>query len=278
MKIRALRTIFLLVIGGISLAATSVFAEQLVIPGTGACEVILKELATAFQAENPEHEVVIPSSVGSGGGIRLVGTGKNILGRVARTLKDEELQYKLEYLPFARDMVIFMSGEKTGVKNLSAQQLAEVFAGKIKNWQEVGGNDTRVRLLIREPEDSSLSIIRQNLDAFKNITFSEQAKVLFHDYDMVNALNKYSSVIGWITNSSKKEVSSSLTAIAVNNIAPTQENAYDGQYSLTGDYALVYKANNLDGLAGKFVNFLFSKKGSKILIHHGLIPVKQQKY
>jgi phosphate transport system substrate-binding protein len=278
MKIRTIRTIFLFVIVGINLTAISVFAEQLIIPGTGASEVIMQELANAFHAENPEHEIVIPPSVGSGGGIKLVGTDKNILGRIARPIKDDELSYGLESLPFAKDMVLFVVGEKVGIKNLSAQQLAEVFSGKIENWQEVGGNDTRVRLLIREPGDSSLLIIRQKLSTFKNITFSERAKVLFHDYEMVKALNKYTTVIGWITNSSMREINSSRTAIAINNIAPTQENAYDGQYTLTGEYALVYKMNNLDGLARSFVDFIFSKKGSKILIDNGLIPVKQLQY
>jgi phosphate transport system substrate-binding protein len=169
-------------------------------------------------------------------------------------------------------------GPKVGVENLSSQQLAEVFSGKVENWQQVGGNDERVRLLIREQEDSSLQIIRQKLESFKNITFSERAKVLFHDYEMVNALNKYSTVIGWLTNSSLKEVTSPVTAIAIDNIDPSQENAYDGKYILAGEYALVYKKENLGRLARKFLDFIFSKKGSQILVRRGLIPIKHQQY
>ena len=278
MKIKGLHTFVLLVAVIIFLADTTVFAKQLVIPGTGANEVILQVLAASFNAENPQHEIVIPPSVGSGGGIRFVGTGKNILGRVARPLKDDELQYDLEYLIFAKDMVVFAVGPKVGVENLSSQQLAEVFSGKVENWQQVGGNDERVRLLIREQEDSSLQIIRQKLESFKNITFSERAKVLFHDYEMVNALNKYNTTIGWLTNSSMKEVNSSVRPIAIDNIAPNQENVYDGQYVLSGEYALVYKKRNLDQLARKFLDFIFSKKGSRILVDNGLIPVNQQQY
>ncbi len=55
-----LHTFFLFVLITICLASTSVFAEQLSIPGTGASEVILQELATAFNAENPGSEVVVP--------------------------------------------------------------------------------------------------------------------------------------------------------------------------------------------------------------------------
>jgi phosphate transport system substrate-binding protein len=275
MKIRGLH-IFIVLVAVITFGSeTTVYAAQLVIPGTGANEVILKELAAVFNAENPEHEVIIPPSVGSGGGIRLAGTGENILGRVARGFKDDELQHNLEYLVFAQDMVIFVVGENVGVKNLSAQQLADVFSGKIENWQEVGGKDFSVRLLIREPGDSSLLIIKQKLESFKGIKFSERAKTLFHDYEMVKALNKYTTVIGWLTQSSMQDVTSSAKAIDIDNISPTQENVLDGLYVLTGNHALVYRKENLDKLASQFINFIFSKEGSRILINRGLVPVNR---
>ena len=276
MRIRGLYIVVVLFAVITLCSESNVYAGQLVVPGTGANEVILKELAAAFNAENPEHEVIIPSSVGSGGGIRLVGTGENILGRVARGFKNDELQYGLEYLVFAKDMVLFVVGKNVGVIGLTEQQLADVYSGKIKNWQEVGGNDFSVRLLIREPEDSSLLVIQQHLESFKDIKFSERAKVLFHDYEMVNALNKYTTVIGWLTQSSMKEITSSARVIDIDNISPTQENVLGGQYVLTGNHALVYKKGNLDGVASKFLDFIFSKKGSRILINRGLVPVNKQ--
>ena len=66
-----------------SLASTSVLAEQLMIPGTCASEVILWELAAAFNAENPGSEVIVPPSVGSGGGKILVMDDEEIVREVA---------------------------------------------------------------------------------------------------------------------------------------------------------------------------------------------------
>ena len=278
MKIKTIDIFSLCVSIAICLASTSVFAEQLMIPGTGASAVILRELAAAFNAENPGSEVIIPPSVGSGGGIRLVGTGEKSLGRVARPLKDEELHYDLSYLAFARDMVVFAVGQRAGVKNLSSQQLADVFSGKMAKWQQVGGNDVPVRLLIRESEDSSLLILRQKLEGFKDLVFSKRAKILFHDSEMVNALNKYTTAIGWLTNSSMKDIDSEVVTISIDGILPIQENVYDGKYVFHGDYALVYKKKNLNGLARKFVKFIFSKESSRILVSAGLVPVNGHQY
>jgi phosphate transport system substrate-binding protein len=252
-----------------------VHAEQLEIPGTGACQVILEELALVFNSLNRETAVIIPPSVGSTGGIRLVGSGKAQLGRVARPLNDKEKIYRLEHVVFAKDPVVFAVGHNVGVSNLTVQQLADVYSGRIKNWQEVGGNDHKVRLLIREPDDSSFVIIKNNFSMFRDIKFPEKAKMLYHDYEMVKALNKYSTAIGWLTNSSMKDVTSA-EALSIDTIKATQENILGGDYKAVIDYGFVYRPDNLSGLVKEFVDFVFSEKGRQILSDNGIIPVVRQ--
>jgi phosphate transport system substrate-binding protein len=253
-----------------------VHAEQLEIPGTGACETILNELAVAFNDKNRKNKIIITPSVGSGGGIRLVGTGVAQLARVARPLNEKEKQYSLKDLIFAKDPIVFAVGNKVGVNDLSAQQLGDVFSGKYENWREVGGNNQRIRLLIREPQDSSLLVIQKVLPPFKGLPFSEKAKSLFHDYEMVNALNKYSTVIGWLTNSSMKDVKFTVKAISVDGIKATRENILAGKYKLISDYSFVYKTGELSGLAKEFVDFVFSEKGRIILSNAGMVAVDSQ--
>ena len=279
MKIKLIHTtITFIVFVSICLSSTNVLGKQLMIPGTGASEVILQELASAFNAENPGSEVVIPPSVGSGGGINLVTTGENILGRVARPLKKTEQNLGLKHLIFAKDMIVFAVGPRVGVTNLSSQQLADLYSGKISNWKEVGGNDARVRLLIRNPEDSAYEIIKQHLKPFQGLEFSPRAKVMFHNYEQVHSLNKYTTVIGWLSSSTLKIVDPSVKSIAIDSIAPSQQNVYDGKYALAFEYALVYKEGQLRGLAGEFVDFVFSKKGNRILVGEGLVPVNAQNF
>jgi phosphate transport system substrate-binding protein len=257
------------------LLSIPVSAQQLEVPGTGANETILKELALAFNNSNREVEVVIPPSVGSGGGIRLVGTGGFQLGRVARPLKDQEKAYGLGYLVFAKDPVIFVVGYKVGVDTLTAVQLADIYSGKLVNWREAGGNNKHIRLLIREPDDSSLLIIRDKLETFKDLKFSEKAKILFHDYEMVKALNKYSTVIGWLTNASMKNVDPRVKVISIDGIKASSENILNGKYILLSEYAFIYKKGNLTGIAKEFVDFVFSEKGRKILTEAGLVPIER---
>ena len=106
-------------------------AKTLVIPGTGACEVVLKALAADFNSQNPGQEVVVPPSIGSSEGIRLVGTDQALLGRVARPLEEKERGYGLRYLPFARDAVIFAVGANVEIKSLTLPSSPTSLTGRL---------------------------------------------------------------------------------------------------------------------------------------------------
>ena len=55
-----------------SLCPLPVLADVLEIPGTGACEVLLRAVADAFNREHTEHRVIVPPSIGTVGGMRLI--------------------------------------------------------------------------------------------------------------------------------------------------------------------------------------------------------------
>ena len=254
----------------------AVDAETLVIPGTGACEVILKELAVAFNARHSGQEVVVPRSIGTGGGIRAVGKDEYLLGRVARSLEEKERAYGLQYLVFARDAVVFAVGAKVEIKSLTSGQLAEIFAGKITHWQEVGGHPTPIRVLTRDPGEASLRIIRRHLKEFQDLNFAPQSKAAHHDYQMVELLQKYKNSIGFLTNSSICGLGASIKTLTLDNIMPTPENVESGRYTLSEYYALVYKEKRLNELARAFIDFIFSEEGKNIMKKRGVIPADRK--
>src|SRR5437879_12994320 len=64
--------------------------RRLDIVGTGDGIDVLRVIAASFMQQEGSARVEIPPSIGSGGGIAAVGSGKAILGRVARRLTDAE--------------------------------------------------------------------------------------------------------------------------------------------------------------------------------------------
>ena len=257
-------------------ATPLVGAETWEIPGTGACEVILKQLAAAFMAQNPGQEVLVPPSIGSKGGLRLVGGDQALMGRVSRPLNAEEQAYGLRYLIFARDAVIFAVGARVAIQSLTANQITDIFSGKITNWQEVGGNPGIIRVLVREPGDSSLLVIQQHLEPFRTLTFTPEGKMAYRDDEMLEMLEKYKNAIGFITNNSLGGTKTGVKPVALDHIRPTPANLQAGRYKLVCDCALVFKEKRLNDPARKFLDFIFSEAGKAILVKNGLIPTTRK--
>jgi phosphate transport system substrate-binding protein len=254
----------------------AVRADTLEIPGTGACELLLRTVAETFNARHPQHRVVVPFTIGTVGAMSLVTTDRAVLVRVARPLTQEEKDQGLTYLPFARDMVVFAVGAKVPVRKITTAQLVEVYSGKIKSWKTLGGPDITIRLLLRQPGDSSLLIIQKHLEAFRTIAFDPSGKVPYTDPDMLALLQKYNYTIGWLTFSALKGAKTPIHPLILDDIAPTPDNARTNKYKLIEEYALVFKEKRLDNLARIFLDFLFSQEGQRVMEQLGAIPVPRE--
>jgi phosphate transport system substrate-binding protein len=261
---------------GLFISPAPVSADTLEIPGTGACEVLLQALARAFNAKHPGQQVVVPPSIGSVGGVRLVAGDRAIMGRVAQPLKNREKNLGLRYLVFARDMVIFAGGAKVTVKNLTLKQLQDVYSGKITKWQELGGAPGPIRLLLRQPGDSSLLIIREKLPQFRDIAFPPGAKVIHTDPKLLEVLQKYHYSLGWLTFSALQGAHSPIHPLALEGIAPTPKHARSRRYQLICDYALVFKETRLNDLARSFLDYIFSQDCGQLMEQYGVIPVGKE--
>ena len=72
------------------LPLTGAKADILKIPGTGACEVLLRNVAKAFNARYPQNRVEVPPSIGTVGAMRLITSDQAVLVRVAREYLRED--------------------------------------------------------------------------------------------------------------------------------------------------------------------------------------------
>jgi len=251
--------------------------ETLVIPGTGSCENPLNYLAAVFIQKNPGNEVIIPPSIGPKSGINFVISNKNMIARVDRPLREDEAKHGIQYLAFAQDAVVFAVGGKVKIRNLTSFQIIDIFSGKIENWNEVGGNTAPIRVLIRQPGDTTLGIITEQMKPFQQITFTERSKILYHDYEVVEMMTKYKYAVGMLTLSSTFGNEESIKPIAVDSIQPSPDNLMKGRYKMSCEYALVYKEKRLNELGKKFMDFVFSESAREIMNRYGMVPITRKK-
>src|SRR5215831_5990032 len=138
-------------------------ANELSVVGTGDGIELLRALGASYSADNPQTTVLVPPSIGSGGGLAAVGGDKEVLARVARPLTDSERALGLVATPMFRLPSAFFVHRGANVTNVSARQLADIYAGRIANWSEVGGANMRIKVVRREEADSTLGVLRQSM-------------------------------------------------------------------------------------------------------------------
>ena len=104
----------------IAVVALNAHAADLSVVGTGDGIDLLRALGAAYRADHPETNVIVPPSIGSGGGIAAVGSNKEVLARAARPLSNSEKEAGLIATPVFRLPSAFFVHRSAGVTSLTS--------------------------------------------------------------------------------------------------------------------------------------------------------------
>jgi phosphate transport system substrate-binding protein len=250
-----------------SSVAPDVPFEVVTLPGTGDSQDLLRALAQGYTTQYPERQVMVPDSIGSDGGIRVVGTGESPIGRVARQPNAEELaKYgDFHYMEFARVPVAFVVTPQTGVHNLNGQQLCEVFTGRVTNWKEVGGNNLPIDVQWR-PEGSNLLTIRRHIPCFTHLQPTPKAHFNLRNADLVTSMRTLPGAIGFMPLS--EAMLHGYTTVNLDGVA-----ADAPQYKLGIGLGFVYK-QPLSPSMQAFLDYLKTKPAQEIIQQTGHLPAQ----
>ena len=239
--------------------------EEITIVGTGDGIPILESLGVAFSQSNPNVVVRVPPSIGSGGGIKAVGNDSFALGRVARGIKDKEKHHELTYRPFAKVPVVFFVHPSAGVRNLSAKQVADIYSGRITNWNEVGGNNARIRVVRREDGDSSLSVLRKTFPGFKDVVITSKSREALTTGENYAAVEGKAGAIGF--GPYPGAVQARVDILTIDGASVT-----DQTYPSFTVIALIYKNKSNTGNIGNFISFATSAAAHDAITSANGIP------
>jgi len=113
--------------------------------------------------DNKGSDTIVNSDVsisvtggGSGTGIAALMNGTVDIANASRSIKPEEIEAikangdePVEFV-IARDAIAIVVNPNNPVNELTLQQISDIYSGKTKNWEEVGGEDRPIVRLSRE--------------------------------------------------------------------------------------------------------------------------------
>lgn len=259
----------------VALAATSLDAFKgqkgnLDIAGGTAHIPVMKDAARRIMTANPDIRITVAGG-GSGVGVQKAGEGLVQIGNTGRALKESEIQkYGLVSFPFAIDGVAVAVNPGNPVYGLSKAQLKDIFAGKITNWKDVGGADASISLYVREDGSGTRETFEER--ALDKGSSAAGANVVNSNGAMKTAIAQDPNAVGYV---GIGHLDKSIRGLSVDGMAPSQENAANGSYTVT---RLLYMNTKGEpqGLARAFVGYIYSPAGKEIVAKAGYIPYEKK--
>ncbi|WP_158219748.1 substrate-binding domain-containing protein [Ideonella sp. A 288] len=255
----------------VALLPAAARSDEVVVPGSGNPEQVLRVLADAFHRSQPAHRVVIPGSTGTAGALRAIQEGTAVLGRIGRPLTDDERSRGLVFVPIGRDPVAFVGGAGVGLRGLTRAQVVDIYAGKYANWQELGGRPGPIRAIGREPTDTSRQSIQRVIEPFSTIVFGEHVKVVHLDPQMLDLLDRFPGSLGFINRSALAAARTRLVPLALDGVEPSPQNVGAGRYPLWLEFGFVHRRGLRSPAAEAFVAYVRSSEGVRLLREMGVL-------
>ena len=247
--------------------AASAETRRLDIVGTGDGIDVLRAIAASFMQQQESAQIEISPSIGSGGGIAAVGSGKAILGRVARRLTAAETVSGIVYKPIARLPSAFIVHPDCGVKAVTSDQLVAIYSGRLTNWKELGGVDMRIRVVRREDQDSTLTVLRASMPGWHDLVITEKSKMATTTQEAIETVRDVPGAIGFGPFS--RPLEQGLTVLRVDGHYPT-----DADYPSSVVLALIHLNTLQDRDALAFLRFADTPQAADIITRLGSLPAK----
>jgi phosphate transport system substrate-binding protein len=246
-------------------------AGNLTIAGNGPELTIIEPLARAFEKANPKAYLDIvwddnskPVEMVKSGQAHIAVTGTESTG--------------LSATPIAWDGIGVLVHLSNFMKEITKQQVADIFSGKITLWSELGGLETKILVIdrprnqnIRDAFESQLGISGKIIGAAKVIGSDEQVVKT-----VVGTLPPLSAVAYLSLSQALSVVSNGVPVklLPIDKIEPEGPTVKDGRYPLRRPILLLSKREP-HPLTEAFTQFALSPAGQR-LIGEVYIPLKEK--
>lgn len=235
--------------------------EKITIVGSTALQPLAEAVANDYRTNHP-HTSIIVQGGGSGTGLSQVQARAVNIGS-ADIFADQQDGINARKL---NDNIVAVSGivpivnEHLGVKNLTMDQLRQIFTGQITNWQELGGPDLPITVINRAHGSGTRVAFEQTVlkPGMQAVNAQEQ-----DSNGTVKEIIK--NTPGAISYIAFAYLNDQVQAINLDGVAPTAANVTTNKWQLWS-YEHMYTQKHPSRATTEFIKYMQSKKVQKTLV------------
>ncbi|GGD21751.1 phosphate ABC transporter substrate-binding/OmpA family protein [Sinisalibacter lacisalsi] len=170
-----------------------------------------------------------------------------------------------QFRVIARDALVPIVAPGNPVRRLTLQQLADIFAGRITRWSELGGEEAPITLHLTDPDGDIAQLFIARVIASNEVGLSPDLRLHGTVRGLVDAISEDPFGIG-ISTFSQSGLADvvTLTGACGYEVAATSESIKAGDYPLTTPMYLYLPGRRLPKLARDFLGYM--RTGSAQLV------------
>lgn len=238
--------------------------------GSSALLPLAKDVADKFKELHPEVSITLNGG-GSGTGLKQVADGSVDIGnsdvaadtKLDKAVADGLVDHKVCVVTMAP---VVNKDIADTVKSLTKQQLTDIFTAKITNWKEVGGPDEEIVLITRPSTSGTRALFKEFA-----LGGAEEASNKSLETDdsgtLLQSIKDNKGAIGYVALSYLVN-NQDVATVAVDGVAPTLENTYNGTYPVWG-YEHMYTKGEPNATVKAYLDFIMSEEYGKSMEAQG---------
>ncbi len=228
-----------------------------------------------FQKDNPGVKISY-EGVGSGAGLKALSAGQVTLAGSSADLSDDQLKTLVPTV-VALDGLTPVVNKNVKLSNISMENLAAIFTGKITNWKDVGGQDMKIVVVNRDESSGTYvsfwEIVCQKAYG-KAIAYTKDAIVAKENGEVAAKVASTPGSIGYVGMAFAEEViKAGGRSLLVNGVKDSIPNVIAKKWPISRKLYMVTKGAPVAGSVEKaFIDFVLSAKGQAIVKSADFIP------
>src|SRR5882762_4102326 len=189
------------IIIGLIFSIACATAENITVKGSDTLVILAQKWAELYMSKHPETKIQVTGG-GSGTGFAALQNKTTDLADASRKIKPQEIEACIrafnkrptEYKVCLDGLSVYVSADNP-VNELTIEQLALVFTGKVKNWKELGGSDAPITVYSRENSSGTYEFFKEHV--LKGKDFASSAQTMPGTAALLQAINKDTHGIGY---------------------------------------------------------------------------------
>jgi len=250
--------------------------KEITIVGSDTMLELTSNLAEEYMKQNSGVSVLV-SGGGTATGINSLIKNQTDICTASRNLRPDEAKRLADYygslgLVFliAKDALSIYVNPKNYVNDLTVLELKKIFSGEITNWLALGGKDSTIIPIIRNPNSGTYLYFKDHV--LEGADYTDNSIVEPTTKDIVKFIEENENAIGYGGMGYKGNV----IHAKINGVEPTENNVRNDTYPIIR-YLHFFTTKAPGGEVKRCIDWVLSPAGQSVVRKSGFIPLWENK-